>query len=194
MIGIVTRALDRQIEISGIIERSCPARAKNFRLEYDISPAEDIVKYRDTIMNWWKANTESLKSKSKNGPLTSRRRFSFKRSDLFSTATVELTSEPTKPNISSDSKRKLYQMQKIMSPCAQGGISIAAKQRDAVHALSSSHLNGGLYQLRRPIKYRRWGDELLPGHIEYCNHGKQELFLAYPSIAPPMPLEYRKCE
>ena len=68
-----------------------------------------------------------------------------------------------------------------------------------MHALSNESL---LHQPRPPIKYRKWGDEILiaqqqeakakdsNGAIsgESCT---SSLVLAYPSIAPPIPIEFQ---
>jgi hypothetical protein len=184
MLGILTRALDRHVEICGTIERLYNTdRAKDFRLEYGITSADDVILHRDKIIKWWEENGKHHTNEGANRRCLP----SFKRSDLSSAVNAILTSEPTNSIFSSDGKRKRYQKRKI-----QGVNSRPINNSDDVHALYNTPLIERLPP--PPKKYRKWGDELLPAHANYSGDENKEAHsanLQYPSVAPPMPLEYQ---
>ena len=206
MLETANRALTRHIEISESIERYyCSFRAKHFRVEYDISSVDDVRSYRDEIIRRWKDRS----NKESGGALSAKDHghFPLKRSELLTPSTNVMQASNQKqinPIFSTDrSKKRRYQSQ-------QKGSNGTKRNRenndygystsiDAVHALSNESL---LHQPRPPIKYRKWGDEILiaqqqeakakdsNGAIsgESCT---SSLVLAYPSIAPPIPIEFQ---
>ena len=183
LLGILTRALDRHTEICGTIERLYNTdRAKEFRLEYEITFVDDVILHRNKIIKWWEDSKNHTNEGANRCGLPS-----FKRSDVSSTVNVVLTNEPTNSIFSSDGKRKRCQKRKI-----QGASSRPIKNRDDVHALYNTPLIERLPS--PPKKYRRWGDELLPVHTNYSGDKNKEAHsdnLQYPSVAPPIPLEYQ---
>jgi len=188
MLGILNRALDRHTEISGTIERLYSTdRAKDFNLEYEITSAKDVIEHRDTIIKWWEENNKHPRDDGGNRRCLP----SFKRSDLPSNTNVTLASEPTNSIFSSDGKKKRHHKQ-MTSNNTHGEHSGHKKKRDAVYVLSDTLINESLHQPLVPIKYRKWGDEL--AHAQ--NFGDENIEassvrLQYPSVCPPMPLEYQ---
>ena len=74
--------------------------------------------------------------------------------------------------------------------------SVPSTNIDALYALPSEGLH---HQQRPPIKFRKWGDEILiaeqhEAQEQNSGHRSEEprsssLVLAYPSIAPPVPVD-----
>jgi tellurite resistance protein len=202
MLDTVTRALNRHIEISESIERYyCPFRAKHFRVEFDISSIEDVRLYRDEIVKRWKDLVN--KQVSCAPPTKGHRRLTVKRSDVTSSTNIVLTSDEPRSNsiFSSDgSKRRRYQTHSKESYYTNGYRGnkerVPSTNTDAVYALSSevSH-----HQPRPPIQFRKWGDEILIAEQheaqqenscgEIGEYRSSSLVLAFPSIAPPKPIE-----
>jgi hypothetical protein len=58
------------------------------------------------------------------------------------------------------------------------------RENTAVHALLDDNSR------RRPTKFRKWGDELLPQVVVVNEEtGETRAKLVYPAVAPPMPPE-----
>mmetsp|Transcript_12170 Transcript_12170/g.30803 ORF Transcript_12170/g.30803 Transcript_12170/m.30803 type:complete len:839 (-) Transcript_12170:245-2761(-) len=203
MLDIVTRALTRHIEISESIERYyCPFKAKHFRVEYDVSSIQDVTSHRDVIIKQWKdrlINKQTCSSAS----AKSHPHLSVKRSDIMSLTTVITTSNAphTKSILSSDGRKKRrYNAHGKGSHRANGyrgnDIGVPSTNADAVHALTG---NDPRDQQGSQIKFRKWGDGILIAEqlrAQEDSGGQSDennsttLVLAYPSIAPPLPLEY----
>ena len=202
MLDIVTRALTRHTEISGSIEHYfCPSTATHFRAEYEISSISDVMSYRDEIIKRW--NDLSNKQIRGSTPAEGHPRRSVKRCDIPSFATTVLTSckPPTKSIFSSDGRRKRRYQIPGKRPCHTNRYkrntgSVSSTNLDAVYALSSEDM---CHRQVRPVKYRKWGDEIIISEqlkAKKNSGGQSEeshsstLVLTYPSIAPPHPLEY----
>lgn len=204
MLDTVTRALNRHIEISESIERyCCPFRAKHFRVEFDISSIEDVRLYRDEIIKRWKDLVN--KQVCSAPPTKGHHRLSVKRSDITSFTNVVLTSDEPRSNSifsSHGSKKRRYQTHSKESYYTNGYRGnkerTPSTNTDAVYALSSERSH---HQPRPPIKFRKWGDEILIAEQHEAQQEKSggeieesrssSLVLAFPSIAPPIPIGYQ---
>ena len=83
--------------------------------------------------------------------------------------------------------------------CGSGGNggSVPSLEIDATYALTMEGLRN---EEESSIKYRKWGDEILIAEQQKTKGKNGEkldeshpanLVLAYPSIAPPLPVEYQ---
>ena len=205
MLDVIRSALTRNIEISESIERFLgPFRIENFRSEYEISPASNVISYRDAIIKRW--NDFSRKQMSISTTAESDPRRFIKRSDISSFTTVVVASDgpsSTKSIFSSDGRKKRrYQKHgkggyRFNGYRGSGG-NVSSTNIDAAYALTRDEESR--YEQVSPIKYRKWGDEILLDEQLKAqkNFGTQSeesrsptLVLAYPSAAPPLPMEYQ---
>ena len=191
MLSVFNETLDRRTEISETIERVYGKdRSEEFREDYEITSADDVVKHRDAIIKWWKEESNRLKNNEKNNRQSVRP--SHQRSELSSHKNIQIVSKATNNAIfSSDGKRKRYKIQKITSTRRGEQLNYKSKRGDALSALSKAPLNKVLRQSARTIKYRKWGDALAYKNAEVSGNQINEdaSRLQYPSVAPPLPEE-----
>mmetsp|Transcript_27308 Transcript_27308/g.74694 ORF Transcript_27308/g.74694 Transcript_27308/m.74694 type:complete len:833 (+) Transcript_27308:49-2547(+) len=199
ILNVFTRALNRHVGIIKSIEQfSCPVWTKHFRVEYDIASAEDVTIYRNEIMNWWKGRCDN---KIDDGDSRGNTQIRVQRQDpSLSTTNVTLSSNqpPTEYIFSSTChkmKRREQRRERLRAGKNGRNHSQGAKM-EALHALSNDALH---YRPLPPLKFRKWGDELLIAEQQNtdkhnCSVSSGEtgfVCLRYPSIAPPLPKEFQ---
>ena len=102
----------------------------------------------------------------------------------------------SKSIFSSDARKKRrYGKERYRANGSTGGNggSAPSQNRDATHALASE---GFRHEQVSPMKFRKWGDEIviaeqLKAQKKFEESHPTKLVLAYPSIAPPLPMEYK---
>eukprot|EP00536_Pseudo-nitzschia_multiseries_P010145 jgi/Psemu1/297494/fgenesh1_pm.300_\ len=200
-LDIFTRALNRHIGIIESIERfSCPVRTKHFRVEYDISSAEDVIIYRNKIMKWWKERCEKYngdsQSRRHNHPLVRRSSTSSSTTNFILSSNQPPANNIFSSNCHKRKRRKRHREGSRASSYGSNNSQVSGTNMDALHALSSDAMH---YRPCPPVKFRKWGDELLiaeeqNANKEHCNvqrGGSVSICLRYPSIAPPIPEEFQ---
>ncbi len=204
MLNTITRALIRHTEISESIERYySPLRAKHFRVEYDVSSIEDVRSHREEIINHWKCLMDKENGHS-TAASENHARLSVKRSDITSITTISTTSNTpnTKSIFSSDGRKKRrYNTNRNRFDLTRGyggnnTTHFPSTNTSAVHALSGNNSHS---PQETQIKFRKWGDEILLAEqlrAQGSSEGQSKenvqptLVLQYPSIAPPLPMEF----
>ena len=203
MLDVIKRALNRYIEISESIENFVGRfRSEHFRAEYEISAPLDVISYRDEIIKRWNDVRSSDQKGTPVYPANDSRR-SVKRSDIASSTPVVIGSDGRSKSIfSSDARKKRrYQERRKETRRAYGSGgnwgSVPSLEIDATYALTMEGLRN---EEESSIKYRKWGDEILIAEQQKTKGKNGEkldeshpanLVLAYPSIAPPLPVEYQ---
>jgi hypothetical protein len=188
LLDVVTGALERQAEIvRGLAtssESGLLATAQAFQQENDFASSKSILDNLEEIRQWW----ESMKNQPTGFGMKTAIPRRLPRSVLFPEGDPRggPFAEPTAHILISEGsrRRKKTQSQATSSSVRARNNTLGDSQRGAIHALLQVNV-------RRPKKFRKWGDELLPQEPVDPNFpsGATRAKLAYPSVAPIMPPE-----
>jgi hypothetical protein len=184
LLCVAVRSLERHAEISQEIENlaseaSTAGAVQLFQQENEISSSKDILENLNEIKRWW----ENIKRQPTGlGLNNSIPRLSsiLPRSDLFPEGAPRQHAEPTAHILVSEGSRHRKQKRSQTS----ANTLRSSNSQDAVHALQDEAST----TMRRPIRFRKWGDELLSQEVvDPETPGEVRPRLTYPCIAPTMP-------
>ena len=194
LLSLIQRSLERNAKISETFE-SLKSQAKmaqgieSFQQDNNMISSSDIRESLVEIQKWWsdiKSQPGGLGIESSSGSRTIGS--DLPRGDLFSLGLTTQQQQPVNRRFivqeGASNRRKRGDQSGTGTSHAWG----SSNNGDAaIHALGDDE--AAARTSRRPLQFRKWGDELLPQII--LESGESKPKLVYPAVAPEMPPEMR---